>query len=117
MQMPERPDVEFRLKIVNRHDLRAWQRGARGERPACDRFHRRIVIVEVVQRVDRHVVASFRAGEDDGPGLLGDIGRVVRVIEMSMADKDVVRLQIDEILNDERRTPRLDLQTSHKGIE
>lgn len=90
---------------------------ARGDPLAPDGLHVRVVAIEVVLRIDRHVVACFGAREADGTGLCGELGSVVGVVEMSMAEEDVVRIQVDEILNDEGRTARLDLQTRHKGVK
>jgi hypothetical protein len=75
------------------------------------------VVVEVVGRVDGHVVARFRGCEDRSPALLRDIGCIVGVVEVSVAEEEVFRIQINEILNHEWSAARLHLQASHIGVE
>ena len=66
--------------------------GGRGERAAYPRC------------VELHVIAGLGRRVDGRPGQFRDVGRVVGVVEVPVAEENRFRLQIDEILDDKWRT-------------
>ena len=69
------------------------------------------------REVELHHRAGFLRGVDMRAGLGGDVGCVVRVVAVAVADEDRFGLEVDHVLDHEVGAPRRDLEPRGEAVE